>query len=127
MKGNNLALFEGTLGRVLQSKGFRNDGDENDGDVGTDESSSSILGGGQSRISMSGDAASVGAAIDPTNFYRYLSSSNGTPFDTDNVGDAAMVFQSSICLLNIRCVIFVLPSARPFWSVPVPIRGTPRD
>ena len=102
MKGDNLALFEGTLGRMLQSMGCRDDGDDYDGDVGTGEAASCILGGGRSGICTSGEAAVGSVAIDPTDFYRYLSSDDVTPIDTNNVGDAAIVFRSLICCWNIR-------------------------
>lgn len=64
------------------------------------------LSGSSSNNSYSGNNA-LGVAIDPTDFYQYLSTNNSpaaaattTTINTENVGDAAIVFRSLISMLE---------------------------
>jgi len=118
---DNRALYDMTLGIVLRTdRGHRRrradvgDDDEDDGDddelgerggAADDEIWGGNLGGGRGGFAAEVDGDD-GGAIDPTDFYRYLSSNamkadnNNAIINTNNVGDAAMVFRSLICLLE---------------------------
>ena len=95
---DNRAVYDVTLGMVLRT----DDGEKGGGAAADDdEIRGGNLGGGRGEFAAADDGDD-GGAIDPTDFYRYLSSndSNAITINTNNVGDAASVFRSLISLLE---------------------------
>ena len=99
-KDNSVQRAAGMVLRTEGRRGVGDYGDDFDG-VGADEKrgGGNLGDGRRGGIAVDGD----GDAVDPTDFYRYLSSNanaENKAINTNNVGDAAMVFRSLISLLE---------------------------